>query len=543
MASNLLYYGDNLPVLRQHIADQSVDLVYLDPPFKSNQDYNILFREHGGSRAGAQVKAFEDTWQWDSAAAAAYREVVEAGGKVSQAVQAMRLLLGDSDMLAYLVRMAPRLVELHRVLKPTGSLYLHCDPSAGHYLKVLLDAVFGPQNFRNEIVWRRTGTHNDARRFANVHDCLLYYARSRNATWHRQYLPHSAKYLRGHYRPDGHGRLYRLDNIIRSASLGPCPGLVYEYKGYTPHQWGWRVNRKKLEAIDAAGRLAWSASGVPYLIRYLDEQKGVAMPSVWDDIPPVNSQAAERLGYPTQKPEALLERIIRASSDEGDTVLDPFCGCGTAAAVAQRLNRRWVGIDVTHLAITLVRQRLADAFGEGIAQSYRVAGEPESVSDAAALAARDRSQFRWWALHLVGARPTPPERRRGVDTGIDGRLSFRDDPQGGRAKQVIVSVKPGAVGVGAVRDLCWVVRREKAAIGVLITLEDATRPMRAEAAGAGEYVSLFAGMRCPRLQLLTVEELLAGQRIRMPPHRDTGSFKPKRQKPAQGKRCDRQSAG
>jgi site-specific DNA-methyltransferase (adenine-specific) len=372
MASNLLYYGDNLPALRNHVGDASVDLVYLDPPFKSGQSYNVLFREQDGSRAAAQVHAFEDTWEWNRDAEAAYRGLVEAGGKASPVMQAFRLFLGGSPMMAYLAMMAPRLVEMYRVLKPTGSLYLHCDPTAGHYLKVLLDAIFGPQNFRNEIVWRRTGTHNDARRFASVHDCILYYACSKAATWNRQYLPHSARYVKGHYRPDENGRLYRLDNIVRSASLGPCPGLVYEYKGYTPDRWGWRVRRKKLEAIDAAGRLTWSASGVPYLIRYLDEQKGAVMPSVWDDIPPVNSQAAERLGYPTQKPEALLERIVRASSNEGDTVLDPFCGCGTAVAVAQRLNRRWVGIEIAHVAITLIRDRLRETFGEGVEETYRL---------------------------------------------------------------------------------------------------------------------------------------------------------------------------
>jgi site-specific DNA-methyltransferase (adenine-specific) len=525
MPSNLLFYGDNLPILRDHVANESVDLVYLDPPFKSGQSYNVLFKEHGGSRAAAHVHAFADTWEWSQEAEAAYCGLVESGGQASQVMQAFRTFLGTSTMMAYLAMMAPRLVELHRVLRPTGSLYLHCDPSAGHYLKVLLDAVFGPQNFRNEIVWRRTGTHNDARRFANVHDCLLYYTRSRIATWNPQYLPHSEKYLRGHYRPDANGRLYRLDNIIRSPSLGPCPGLVYEYKGYTPAEWGWRVKRERLEALDAAGRLTWSASGVPYLIRYLDEQKGVAMPSVWDDIPPVNSQAAERLGYATQKPEALLERIVRASSNEGDTVLDPFCGCGTAVAVAQRLNRRWVGIDVTHLAITLVRNRLRDAFGEPVETTYRVIGEPTSLFDAVALADRDRDQFRWWALSLVGACPTAPEKKKGADRGIDGRLYVHEQSRPGAAKQVVFSVKPATLKPDDVRALLGVVEREKAALGVLITLQDPTRQMRAEALSAGVHVSPPSGAQCPRLQIVTVAELLAGQRIVLPPHRQSVRFR------------------
>jgi site-specific DNA-methyltransferase (adenine-specific) len=524
MPSNLLFYGDNLPILRERVADQSVDLVYLDPPFMSGQSYSVLFREQDGPRAAARVHAFADTWEWSEEAEAAYGALVESGGQASQVTRALRTFLGTSTMMAYLTMMAPRLVELHRVLRPTGILYLHCDPSAGHYLKVLLDAVFGPQSFRNEIVWRRTGTHNDARRFANVHDCILYYARSRTATWNPQYLPHSEKYLRGHYRPDANGRLYRLDNIIRSPSLGPCPGLVYEYKGYTPAEWGWRVRREKLEALDAAGRLSWSASGVPYLIRYLDEQKGVAMPSVWDDIPPVNSQAAERLGFATQKPEALLERIVRASSNEGDTVLDPFCGCGTALAVAQRLNRRWVGIDVTHLAITLVRNRLRDAFGEAIEQTYRAIGEPTSLLDAVALAERDLDQFRWWVLSLVGAYPTAPG-KKGAGRNLDGRMDFPEQAQPGKVKQVVVSVKAETLTRDDLRGLLRVMERENAAIGALITLQEPTKQTRAEADSAGVYVSPERGVRCPRLQIVTVAELLAGERIALPIHQQMVSFR------------------
>ena len=292
-------------MLRLHVLDESVDLVYLDPPFNSNANYNVLFAERDGTQAAAQIKAFDDTWRWDDGAARAYADVVEAGGRVSQAMQAFRTFLGESDMLAYLAMMAPRLVELRRVLKPTGSLYLHCDPTASHYLKMLLDAVFDPPNFRNEIIWKRTSSHNDARRFADIHDCILYYVKCRAATWNAQHMSHGERYLKTHYNrrtPDG--RIYRLDNIIRSASMGPRPNLVYEYDDFTP-PWGWRVVREKLQAIDADGRLEWAKGRkgrTPYLVRFLDEQKGATMPSLWDDIPPINSQAKERLGYPTQKP-------------------------------------------------------------------------------------------------------------------------------------------------------------------------------------------------------------------------------------------------
>jgi len=519
---NLLYYGDNLDVLRRHVDDHSVDLVYLDPPFNSNASYNVLFAEHDGTQAASQIKAFEDTWKWDESAARACVEMIEAGGKVSEAMQAFRTFLGDSDMMAYLAMMAPRLVELRRVLKSTGSLYLHCDPTASHYLKLLLDAVFGPTNFRNEIIWKRTSSHNDARKFADVCDHILYFARGKTATWNAQHQAHNAKYLRSHYnRATPDGRPYRLDNIIRSASMGPRPNLTYEYKGFTP-PWGWRVILSKLKALDAASRLMWAkgrkGSPVPYLVRFLDEQSGAAMPSLWDDIAPINSQAAERLGYPTQKPEALLERIIAASSNEGDTVLDPFCGCGTTIAAGQRLNRRWIGIDITNLAISLIRHRLADTFGA--AAEYEVVGEPVSLPDAAQLAHDDPYQFQWWALGLVGARPV--EGKKGADKGIDGRIYFHEG-DATKTKQIILSVKAGHVTVAHLRDLRGVVDREKAEIGVLLCLEEPTMPMRRECASAGFYASPWG--KHPRLQILTIEDLLTGKLINRPPAQTSVTFK------------------
>jgi len=289
-APNTLYYGDNLDILRHHIGAETVDLVYLDPPFNSKRDYNVLFKEKSGEASPAQIEAFTDTWAWDRAAERAYDDLLaDSPANVAQMIAALRQFVGSNDMMAYLVMMAARLVELHRVLKPTGSLYLHCDPTASHYLKIVLDTIFGKENFCNEIIWKRTSSHNDARNFADIHDVLLYYGKSRVLTWHPQFTTHNEKYLKSHYsRMDEKGRRYRLDNIIRSASMGPRPNLTYEYKGFTP-EWGWRVLRDKLEALDAAGRIAWSANEVPYLVRYLDEMPGAAMPSVWDDIPPVNS--------------------------------------------------------------------------------------------------------------------------------------------------------------------------------------------------------------------------------------------------------------
>jgi len=519
---NRLFYGDNLDVLRRYVADESVDLVYLDPPFNSNASYNVLFAEKSGTKAAAQIKAFEDTWQWDESSAASYREVIEAGGAVAQALIAFRTFLGDSDMLAYLAMMAPRLIELRRVLKPTGSIYLHCDQTASHYLKMLLDAVFGPENFRNDITWKRKAgrgeTQNTAIRFGVTSDVLLFYAKSRAGVLNRQYRPNSEHYIESKFtHVDEHGRRYRLDNLT---SPSPRPNLVYEYKGYKPPEKGWAVSRERMEQMEREGRIHFPADKSQRLQRkrFLDELPGETVDTLWDDIPPINSQAQERLGYPTQKPEALLERIISASSNEGDLVLDPFCGCGTTIASAQKLGRRWIGIDVTHLAISLIKKRLSDAHGDAIRDTYEVIGEPTSVDDAATLAASDPYQFQWWALSLVGARPA--EQKKGKDRGIDGRIYFHDDTSGD-TKSIILSVKAGHTGPDHVRDLRGTVEREKAAIGVLITMDKPTAEMRKEAA-TGEFYLTEWGPH-PKIQLLTVADLLAGKNINRPPDRQTGA--------------------
>lgn len=488
-ALSSLYYGDNLDVLRRYIKDDSVDLIYLDPPFKSNQDYNVLFNADSGHRAAAQILAFEDTWHWDQAASAAFEETVTAGGNVSQVMKAFKVFLGGNDMLAYLAMMAPRLVELRRVLKPTGSLYLHCDPTASHYLKLLLDAVFGVVNFRNEIVWRRTTPSSSkavAKRFGSDHDVLLFYSKSSNFKFEPIWKPYpkheiekrfKKKDKRGHY---------------KDAELAT----------YSP---------ATLKRLKKENRLITTPSGKYRYKIYLDEIKGVLVDDVWTDIPPINSQAAERLGYPTQKPETLLERIINASSNEGDVILDPFCGCGTAVAVAQKLNRHWSGIDITHLAITLIKKRLIDSFGKNA--RYKVIGEPTVLEDARKLAEEDKYQFQWWALGLVGARPA--EQKKGADHGIDGRRTFIDGKKR-LPTDIIFSVKGGAVQVKDIRDLRGVIERESAAVGVLITLEEPTKPMRKEAADSGHYRSDFQDTVHPRIQIISIEELLDGKKVDLP---------------------------
>lgn len=510
---NKLFYGDNYEVLRRHVGDESVDLVYLDPPFNSNRNYNVLFEERTGLEAASQIQAFEDTWRWDQNAAASYQECMERGGTLAVAMKALRTLVGNSDMLAYLSMMGPRLAELRRVLKPTGSIYLHCDPTAAHYLKILMDSVFGPENFRSEITWQRTNVHNDAKRWAPVADIILYYGKSSTVTWNPVYLPHDEAYLKTKYRHlDANGRRYRLDNMT---SPNPRPNMMYEWKGHSSPAMGWRYSQDTMAKLDAEGRIWYPASKDkrPQLKRYLDEMQGPVVGNVWTDIDPINSRATERMGYPTQKPLRLLDRIIEASSNPGDVVLDPFCGCGTAVVAAQQLKRQWIGIDITHLAIALLKHRLLESFGSKV--EYSVTGEPVSVTDAAQLAGDDPYQFQWWALGLVGARPI--DEKKGADQGIDGRLFFHDEGTSGDTKQIVFSVKAGQnVGVSAVRDLGHVVTREDAEIGVLISLIEPTKPMRAEAAGAGVYISPITGTAYPRLQVLTVGDLLEGRGIAYP---------------------------
>jgi len=517
MAENLLYYGDNLDVLRRHVKDETVDLVYLDPPFNSNASYNVLFAEQNGSQAAAQIKAFEDTWRWDQAAAQAYEQVVETGGSVSEALQAFRKLLGPSNMLAYLAMMAPRLVELRRVLKVTGSIYLHCDPTASHYLKLLMDGVFGAAGFRREIVWQRSLSHGGPSSYNAVHDTIFYYSKGPKPIWNPQFQSQDPAYVQSHYSlADEQGRRYQL---VAAHGAGQGPARRFGKRILEPPQgrhWAW--DQDTIDRLLAEGRIVFTGTGKPRYKRYLSDSPGKPATDLWADIFPVNSQAAERLGYPTQKPEALLERIIRASSNEGDTVLDPFCGCGTTIAVAQRLNRRWIGIDITHLAVTLIKHRLRDVFGEQV--PYQVIGEPVSLPDAQTLAEQDPYQFQWWALGLVGARPV--EQKKGSDKGIDGRLYFHDEA-GGKTKQVVLSVKAGHTNVAHVRDLRGVVEREKADIGVLITMQEPTSPMRSETAGAGFYRSPGWNKNYPKLQILTVAELLAGKGIDMPPLRQVNA--------------------
>lgn len=532
--ANTLYYGDNLNILRDYVATESVDLIYLDPPFNSNRSYNVLFKDERGKESQAQIEAFDDTWHWNDETETRYRELVtDIGGDVGAMISALRGVIGTNQMMAYLVMMAIRLVELHRVLKSTGSLYLHCDPTASHYLKIVLDTIFGAENFRGDITWKRYSAHNDAKNtFAAITDTILFYIKTDKAPFNVVRTGYDEAYIEKFFRNvDESGRRYRVNNL---ASPNPRPNLTYSYKGYPPPPNGWRIVREKMEQLDREGRLYFpkNPNGRICLKYYLEDLKGVVVNNLWDDIPALSGAHAERLGYPTQKPLALLERIIQASSNKGDVVLDPFCGCGTAVAAAEKLGRRWIGIDITHLSIALQKYRMQQMFPN---IAFNIVGEPEDVGAARQLALDDRYQFQWWALSLVRAKPLGGEAgsksgKKGADKGIDGVINFIDDSSA-KSKRVLVQVKSGHVSSATIRDLVGTVTRENAAMGVLVTLEPATRDMKTEAAGAGIYRSPGWGQDFPRIQILTIEELLertnagtnAGTPVRMPP--PFGTFK------------------
>ena len=517
MNTNQLYYGDNLDILRTHIPDESVDLIYIDPPFNSNQAYNVIFSEADGSSSQAQIQAFEDTWHWGEITEQAYHElVVTAPHLLVETIKSFRGFLTETNLMAYLVMMALRLVELHRVLKPTGSFYLHCDPTASHYLKIILDQIFGAQTFRNEIIWKRTHAHGNAEfQFGAIHDTLFFYNKSNKPRFHSQFEPYAAGEIekRFPYIETGTGRRFASQNLTNYNK--DRPNLTYEWNGHTRT---WLFTKEKMAELDRQDKIYYSSTGYPRLKQYLDESQGSPIGDIWLNISALKHSGKERLDYPTQKPEALLERVIKASSNEGDVVLDAFCGCGTAIAVAQRLNRRWIGIDITHLAITLLKYRLDGAFGDDV--KYEVIGEPKDAESARALAVQDRYQFQWWALSLIRARPYQGK-KKGADEGVDGVIYYEDvdpdKPKKTLTRKIVVQVKSGKVSVRDIRELKSVVDSQDAVIGVFITLNPPTQPMVKEAATAGRFQWLHVTHTTyPKIQIRTIEELLAGNSIEYP---------------------------
>jgi len=550
LTKNTLFYGDNLPILREHIPDESIDLIYLDPPFNSSRSYNVLFKDESGKEADAQITAFEDTWHWGKDAERTYYDLIQnASINVVNMIGALRQFIGTNQMMAYLTMMTARLIELHRVLKPTGSIYLHCDPTASHYLKIVLDTIFGTQAYRNEITWKRSSAHSDTKqgmsRYGRIRDLLLFYTKTNVYTWNPQYTSYDHAYLESEYRhvlPDG--QRYKETDVTAAKPGGdtkydwhvkrpmqkgsrwqadleeefrnPKPG--WEYRAVRPYAGRyWAYSKENMIEFARSNRLIHRETGAPRFIQLADEMPGVPLQDLWTDIPP--ALGAQDLGYPTQKPIGLLERIINTSSNPSDVILDPFCGCGTAIVAAEKLKRKWIGIDITHLSISLMKYRLKDSFGLIEKKDYGVIGEPESIGGARQLAKDDRYQFQWWALSLVQAKPLGGESgaregKKGSDKGIDGVINFVNEK--GKTERILIQVKSGHVKSGDIRDLRGVLDREESVIGIFITLEEPSKDMMTEAVSSGYYHSDLWQKDYPRIQILTIEDLLSGKAIDMP---------------------------
>ncbi len=513
MDTNVLYYGDNLSVLR-NIPDNAIDLIYLDPPFNSKATYNVLYKEPTGEPSKAQLTAFEDTWHWGDESRYAFQQIMEskvAPVQVQQLMDVLPSFVGNkTDMRAYLVMMTVRLIELRRVLKETGSIYLHCDSTASHYLKIVMDMIFGADNFCNEIIWQKIrASKAQTIGFGKVHDVIFYYTKTSDVAFYPERVIHSDKYLKSHYRytEPKTNRTYRLDNFTQTGQ-----GIARKFGNKIiepPHGKHWIWSQERIDDGMQRGLIIVPEKGMPSVKRYLDEVRGNFVEDIWVDIPPINSMAKERLPYPTQKPLALLERIIKASSNEGDIVLDPFCGCGTAVVAAHKFNRKWIGIDVTYLAISTMKYRLEQSFPN---ITIKVVGEPTVLSEAKVLAEQDKYQFQWWAVSLIKGQPYG-NKKKGADTGIDGYLWFATGID--KYDKAIISVKGGSATVKDIRDLDGVVDREKTPIGIFITMHEPTRKMVEEAAEHGYYKSPFETMH-RRIQILTVRELMDGKKPDVP---------------------------
>ena len=523
---NHLFYGDNLEVLRRAIATESVDLIYLDPPFNSNRDYNVIFGRRQGQDVSAQIEAFTDTWEWTAETERLFDECVDSSNSlplpVIKILTGFRTFLGENDASAYLVNMAPRLVELHRVLKNTGTLYLHCDPTMSHYLKVLLDAIFEPENFRNEIVWKRHNARSvKLSVWPRLHDTILMYTKTDSRTFASLTLPTPSKSDPHDLVSGADGLKYRTMDLTGPGMSGGETGK--SWRGVDPSLLGrhWRISHDALEALDKDGLIHWQKSGMPREIAkspYVPDERTAIIGDIWTDIDSINSGAAERLGYPTQKPLSLLERIVEASSNTGDIVLDPFAGCGTAIDAAQKLGRRWIGIDITYIAIDLIEKRLRHTYGPAIKDTYETDGIPRDWQSAEALFRRSPFDFERWAVSLLDAKPHD-RAKQSRDRGMDGEALFDYSESAGvrRHGRIIVSVKGGQqLNPAMVRDLVGTIHSERAELGVLITLHDPTRGMLEAANTSGYWERPDNHQSFPKVQIVTVADLLAGRLPRLP---------------------------
>ena len=541
--NNTLYYGDNLEIMRNHMQSESVDLIYLDPPFNSSRDYNILFKQAKKDTVQAQMTAFTDTWTWHKSIHDDFF-LDHNNAKLFDLMDALFKILGKSDMMAYLLMMAPRLLEMHRILKSTGSLYLHCDPVASHYLKILLDVVFGAQNFRSEIIWRRTNSHNNlTRQYGPIHDSILFFAKSIKSKFHLGVRPYNKQYIESRFKHEDINGRFQLNYLtgpgIRNGESGK------EWRSFNPTNVGrhWAIPKSLREFLDNdilnKGSIATleylykkdlivfpqKDGGQPMYKQYIG--KGVLYQDIWayqpntqgilyqskecidEDVKYLESET-EKLEYPTQKPVGLLERIIITSADKDSIIFDPFCGCGTAIIASEKLRNKWIGIDITFLAIDVMIDRLQKDFNLKRGKDYQIIGEPKDVYSAQKLFEESHKQFEMWAVGLANGLP---QEKKGADAGIDGVAYFQDAKQA--QQRAIIQVKGGNLTLSSVRDFAHVIKRENAAMGFFICLQTPTKKMLQEADELGFY-SLHSGRQFAKLQVRTIKELIEGKEFDLP---------------------------
>lgn len=496
-----LYYGDNLEVLRRYIKDDSIDLCYIDPPFNSKRNYNQIYLNQG-EEDKAQAQAFIDTWTWDDEAIKGFEQIITNYNGVftkqsTELIIGLEKVLGKGDLLAYLISMTLRIAEIFRVLKPTGSFYLHCDPTASHYLKLIIDSIFCAKggDFRNEIAWCYSGYIHNKNSYNKKHDIILFYSKSDEWIFNAyEILDDLSDNAKKKYKHKDEKGLYRIrGRNLKDSHLKGTTDLSSETEAKFP---------------DLVYR------------QYLGEGK---LPSDWFIMDFINQVAKERLGYPTQKPEALLEKIIKASSNEGDIVADFYCGCGTTVAVAERLNRKWIGVDITYQSISLILKRLEDSFGKSILDDIELNGIPEDFESAVALAHKKddktRKEFEKWAVLTYSNNRAMINEKKGADAGIDGIAFMQDRNKNSdiELRQVLFSVKSDKKPhVSYIRDFYGTIEREKAAIGYFITLFPPTRDMVAECKKIGKYKNNLVEREYPKIEIITVQEILNGQRITIP---------------------------
>ncbi len=507
---NKIYLGDCLDVLRNELEfkPESVDLIYIDPPFNSKRNYNVFFDD---KEIQTQRMAFEDTWSLHTVADSLLELDNIHHDKLLNLLNAYRDIA--PQVFPYLVMMTLRVIELHKILKPTGSFYLHCDPTASHYLKTICDAVFGAKYFRNEVMWQRTNAHNlKSRYFSKLHDVILFYSKTEKYTWNHQYSEYSEAQL-SRFKEDEEGRLYKAENLTISTATS---SRNFEWRGsIPPKNRGWGASKERLEEWLSEGRILLKKDGSPRLDGfkvYFDELKGKPLDDIWNDINRVGNTSKERLSYPTQKPKALLERVIQASSNEGDIVLDAFCGCGTSIDAAESLNRQWIGIDIAPFAVSLIKRRLKDTYGKDLSK-FEVRGTP--TDEASAIKLWEQSPFAfedWWLTELEVFATTYG--KKGADKGIDG-VGVYVIPKSDKTIKVGFQVKGGKVQSKDIDALFGAITKHGYAMGVLLTRHKPTKPMLTSTMQLGNFEADY-GYKYPKLQIMTLEEFFNGKQLNLP---------------------------